>query len=49
MTDHKLFVNEDRTVLVRVYANGRVEVATRPHPDHIWGAPVNVTEEKPDG
>ena len=42
----RLFVNAERTVLVRLWANGRVEVARRDSPDHTWGPPVYLEEEK---
>lgn len=42
--DHELYVNEERTVLVRVWpdVDGRplAEVATRPEPGATWGPPV---------
>jgi hypothetical protein len=44
---YHLWVNEERTVLVRLWPNGRVEVALRPSPEATWGPPVQVTEEKP--
>lgn len=48
----KVYVNDDRTVLVRVWErpSGRkdiVEVATREHSDAIWGPPVRVKLEAP--
>jgi len=45
VTDDRLFVNEDRTVLCRLWANGTVEVAQRSEPDHTWGPPVYLIEE----
>lgn len=42
----RLFVNEERTVLVRIWANGMVEVARREAPDHVWGPPVYLIEER---
>lgn len=41
----KLWVNEDRTVLVREYDDGTMEVATRDDADAIWGPPVRVARE----
>lgn len=41
-----LFVNDERTVLVRMWSNGPVEVATRPDPHAIWGPPVTVQMER---
>lgn len=52
MDDYRLFVNEDRTVMVRIWAADDVtqqevmEVATREHRDAIWGPPVAVREER---
>ena len=43
--NYRLFVNADRTVLVRVWNSGTVEVARRDHPSHTWGPPVYLTEE----
>ena len=42
----RLWVNEERTVLVRLWANGTVEVATRKTPLHTWGPPTICKEEK---
>lgn len=42
----RIFVNKERTVLVSVWQNGTMTVATREHPSHTWGPPVTVTEEK---
>lgn len=41
-----LYVSEDRTVLVRQFEDGTTEVATREHPNAIWGPPITVTKEK---
>jgi hypothetical protein len=56
MDDYRLFVNDDRTMLVTLWpvtsaerARGvpqMVEVATREHSDAIWGPPVVLREEK---
>ena len=48
MTDdpgYKLFVNDDSTVLVRVWANGEVEVSFRSERAAIWGPPIRVVEQ----
>jgi hypothetical protein len=45
-TDPQLFVNEARTVLVRSWASGRVEVALRSHTHDLWGAPVELELER---
>lgn len=42
---HELYVNAERTVLARVWSNGRVEVATREDSDAIWGPPVYLERE----
>jgi hypothetical protein len=41
----RLWVNEDRTVLVRQWPDGTVEVATRPTSDDIWGPPTVMLPE----
>lgn len=43
----RLYVNEERTVFVRVWADGTVEVARRDDPSHTWGPPVYLKEERP--
>ena len=43
--NYRLFVNPERTVLVRIWPAGQVEVATREASDHIWGPPVVVEDE----
>lgn len=42
---YRLFVNDERTVLVRIWPSGQVEVATRPDPGAVWGPPVVVIED----
>lgn len=44
--EYGLWVNEERTVLVRVWADGKVEVALRETPDHTWGPPIHLLEER---
>jgi len=41
----RLYVNQTRTVLVRVYDNDRVEVLLRDHPDAVWSPPIHMIEE----
>jgi hypothetical protein len=41
----RIWVNEERTVLVRLWAGGTMEVARRDDPSHTWGPPVYLTEE----
>ena len=43
---YRLWVDETRTVLVRAWDDGIMEVATREHPDAIWGPPVRLREER---
>lgn len=43
--NYRLFVNDDRTVLVRVWDSGEMEVSTREDPNGIWGPPIRMTEE----
>lgn len=43
---YRLWVNADRTVLVRLWDSGRVELATREDSSHTWGPPVALTEER---
>lgn len=40
-----VWVNEERTVLVMRYGDGRMTVALRDHPDAIWGPPITVRPE----
>lgn len=42
---YRLWVNEERTVLVRFWDDGKVEVAVRSHASHTWGPPVKLVEE----
>ncbi len=44
MTD-RLWVNTERTMLVRLWDSGTVEVATRDHQADTWGPPVLLVEE----
>ena len=43
---YQLWVNVERTVLVRRWEDGRVEVALRESQAHTWGPPVWLEEEK---
>jgi hypothetical protein len=45
-THYRLWVNDERTVLVRLWASGELEVAIRSDPAAIWGPPILLTEEK---
>lgn len=43
----RIFVNEDSTVLVTLWSEGKtVTVATREHSSHTWGPPKYLKEEK---
>lgn len=48
--EYLLFVNDDRTLLVRIWhekdGTPAVEVATRDQEGDIWGPPVYLHEEK---
>ena len=41
----RVYVNAERTVMVRIWASGTVEVSTRQHPAETWGPPVYLSEE----
>jgi hypothetical protein len=47
--NYRLWVNAERTVYVRLWENGKLELATRPAPGDIWGPPVTLAEENHDG
>lgn len=42
----RLFVNDERTVLVRLWASGVMEIAVRETTAHTWGPPRFLKEEK---
>lgn len=42
---YQLWVNPERTVLVRLWENGVMEVATRESPSGTWGPPIECAEE----
>jgi hypothetical protein len=46
MNDYELWVNAERTVLVRRYPSGEVEVAVRETPDDIWRPPIRCEKEE---
>ena len=46
MSDYVLYVNDERTVLVRIWRSGEAEVALRDSTNHVWGPPIRLTEEK---
>lgn len=41
-----MWLNPERTVMVRFWASGKVEVATRETPGDAWGPPVVLVEEE---
>jgi len=43
---YRLWVNEARTVLVRLWDDGTLELATRESSEHVWGPPMVLKEEK---
>jgi hypothetical protein len=43
---YRIFVNDERTVLVRLWTTGLVEVATREEKDDLWGPPTFLKEEE---
>jgi hypothetical protein len=43
---YRLWVNDERTILVTLWPDGKVEVATRLTSSDIWGPPVYLTEER---
>lgn len=43
---YRLWVSEDRKVLVRMWDNGHVEVCVRPEQEGIWSPPISVFEER---
>jgi hypothetical protein len=45
MSDYRLFINDERTVLLRIWPDGATEIATREDSSHTWGPPVVVREE----
>lgn len=45
-TSYRLWVNDARTILIRLWDSGAIEVAFRDSPEHTWGPPITLTEEK---
>jgi hypothetical protein len=45
VSGYRLWVNTERTVLVRMWSSGEVEVCVREDPGAVWGPPVRVAEE----
>jgi hypothetical protein len=48
MSDYRLWINDERTVLVRLWSDGTMEVATREDPSYVWGPPTYVNEKYVD-
>lgn len=44
--NYRLWVSKEGTVLVRMWDNGKVEVAFRSDPGGTWGPPTTLIEEK---
>jgi len=44
--EYKLWVNAERTVLVRQWDDKEVEVALRETPEHTWGPPIYCEKER---
>lgn len=42
---YKLWLNEERTVMVREWDSGKMEVALRETSAHVWGPPIQVSLE----
>ena len=42
----RIWTNDERTVLVSLWADGTLELATRDHPSHTWGPPVRLLEDE---
>jgi hypothetical protein len=45
MSTYLLWVNDERTILVRWWPDNRLEVCTRSDSDAIWGPPVELQME----
>lgn len=43
---YRLWINEERTLFVRLWESGVMEVATRDHPGETWGPPIKCDEEQ---
>jgi len=42
---YRLWINKDRTLFVRLWDDGTMEVATRAKPWDTWGPPIDLKEE----
>lgn len=43
---YRLWVNDESTVLVRLWSSGVIEAATRSEPGVTWGPPTRLREEQ---
>lgn len=43
---YTLLVNAERTVMVRLWADGHTEVCTRNAEGDVWGPPITVTKQE---
>lgn len=43
---YRLWVNAERTILVRLWDSGKIEIALRSNPSHTWGPPIFLEEEQ---
>ena len=46
MSRYRLYVNSDRTRILRIWESGHVEMALRDSPEHTWGPPITLEEER---
>ena len=46
MSVYRLWVNPERTILVRLWESGKIEIAFRDSPAHTWGPPILLEEER---
>jgi hypothetical protein len=44
--DYRVWVNDERTVLLRVWNSGEAEIAMRDKEAHSWGPPIRMVEER---
>lgn len=42
----RVWLSNDRLVLVTLFEDGTMTVAMRPSPDAIWGPPIRLVEER---
>jgi hypothetical protein len=43
--DYVIWLNPERTVMVRRWDSGEMEVTFRDDPSHVWGPPIRVEPE----